>query len=437
MLRSLTLEHVGPAPRLALELASRINLLAGDNGLGKTFLLDVAWWALTRTWARELVIPHGPPALPSIAYEYVTKSGALHQGTSRFDREREKWPRKQGRPPIPGLVLYAQVDGGFSVWDPARNYWKGQDPDRPTAYSFSAQEVWNGLPIDSAVKLSNGLIADWASWQLEHGEAFGQLERVLGALSPSPSEPLQAGGLTKVSLSDSRKHPTLKTQSGRDVPLIHASAGVRRIIALAYMLVWSWQEHTDACKLRGEEPVRQIIFLVDEIEAHLHPKWQRRIVPALLAVMDALTGGHDVTVQLVAATHSPLVLASIEPLFDEDQDVVQHLAVMADGEVSLERFAWSKQGDVVNWLVSEMFGLAQGRSLEAERAIEAAEALMRGEPSALPPGLETREAIDVELRRVLAGHDAFWPRWVVWVEREAVRAHPPAATGVVSHVSSK
>jgi len=417
MLRSLTLEHVGPASHLSLELGSRINVLAGDNGLGKTFLLDVAWWALTRTWARELVMPHGPPTTPSIAYEYIAKTRANHRHTSRFDRGEEKWPLEKGRPPIPGLVLYAQVDGGFSVWDPARNYWKGSDPERPAAYLFSSREVWNGLPFDAPVKVCNGLISDWASWLLEHGEAFAQLERVLTALSPSAREPLSPGALAKVSLNDARKHPTLAMPYGRDVPLIHASAGVRRIVALAYMLVWSWQEHAEACTLRGEEPVHDIIFLVDEIEAHLHPKWQRRIVPALLTVMDALTGTHDVSVQLVAATHSPLVLASVEPLFDEEQDVVHHLGLNAEGDVYLEHLPWSKQGDVVNWLVSETFGLAQGRSLEAERAIEAAEALMRGEAT-LTPGLDTREGIDAELRRVLAGHDAFWPRWVVWVERE-------------------
>ena len=49
----------------------------------------------------------------------------------------------------------------------------------------------------------------------------------------------------------------------------------------------------------------------------------------------------------------------------------------------------------------------------AERAIEAAEALMRGDHGALPADLATQEAIHAELLRVLAGHDPFWPRWIV------------------------
>lgn len=51
MLKSLELHAVGPAPHLGpIEFAERLNLLTGDNGLGKTFILDTAWWALTGTW---------------------------------------------------------------------------------------------------------------------------------------------------------------------------------------------------------------------------------------------------------------------------------------------------------------------------------------------------------------------------------------------------
>lgn len=57
MLKRLRLRNVGPAPELELELAPRLNLITGDNGLGKSFLLDVMWWALTQTWAREPARP--------------------------------------------------------------------------------------------------------------------------------------------------------------------------------------------------------------------------------------------------------------------------------------------------------------------------------------------------------------------------------------------
>lgn len=63
--------------------------------------------------------------------------------------------------------------------------------------------------------------------------------------------------------------------------------------------------------------------------------------------------------------------------------------------------------------MSDAFGLQQARSVDAERAIQAAMAWMRGDAGELPPGLATRDAIDKELRRLLAGYDDFWYLWVV------------------------
>jgi predicted ATPase len=40
------------------------------------------------------------------------------------------------------------------------------------------------------------------------------------------------------------------------------------------------------------------------------------IVPALLTVVETLANDRSASIQVIAATHSPLVLASAEPLFD-------------------------------------------------------------------------------------------------------------------------
>ena len=409
MLDFLRFHNVGPSPSLGIQFNPRLNVLTGDNGLGKSFLLDAAWWALTRTWARRPLMPHPAPSSAKLEYAFSTQGGKPIERVGRFNRQEDEWQIPPGRPPIPGLVIYAQVDGGFAVWDPERNYSKKEDPDRPASYRFSAQEVWDGLPLDSPDKLCNGLIADWGHWQLEDGEAFRQLTSVLRALSPNPSERLEAGKLLKVSLNDARRHPTLRMPYGRDVPLIHASAGMRRIVALAYLLVWTWQEHLAACTLKGKQPAKEIIFLVDEIEAHLHPRWQRRIVPALLGVMDELTGHDEVPMQLIAATHSPLVTASLEPHFDSERDAIWE-SDLVDGAVELQRSAWYRRGDANAWLTSSVFDLKQARSLEAEHALTRAHDLLR-EPE---PDSRDIEQVDALLQACLGDTDRFWVRWSAW-----------------------
>lgn len=39
-----------------------------------------------------------------------------------FDWDNFNWPIQTDRPTIPGLIVYAKVDGSFAVWDPARKY---------------------------------------------------------------------------------------------------------------------------------------------------------------------------------------------------------------------------------------------------------------------------------------------------------------------------
>jgi hypothetical protein len=414
MLEYLHLRNVGPAPEMRMDLAPRLNLITGDNGLGKSFLLDIAWWALTRTWAGYPARPRLRGKSSDIAYAYEGRA-RRRDYVSVFDRTQQAWKGVTARPANPGLVLYAQVDGGFAVWDPARNYWKpfsGRDlQDRPSAYVFSSTQVWDGL-VQGEAPLCNGLIRDWASWQKENGHPFQLLKAVLQVMSPSADEPLVPGELTRISLDDVRDMPTLRMPYGEDTPIVHASAGMRRICALVYLLVWAWEEHQRASQILEQKPTQQVVFLIDEVDTHLHPRWQRLVLRALLEVVGKLMTSGKAQVQVIASTHSPLVLASVEPLFDEDRDALWHLN-LENGKVSLEQLPWSKQGDVLGWLVSETFGLRQARSTEAEEAIEAAEALMRGDIAALPIDLRTQEKIDERLRELLPDHDPFWPRWLV------------------------
>jgi hypothetical protein len=316
---------------------------------------------------------------------------------------------------MPGIVIYARVDGGFSVWDPARNYWRNapsigvNDSDRPPAYHFDNQSVWLGLTVNDK-RACEGLIRDWVSWQKGNDPEFRLLVQVLEVLSV-PEEPLKVGPPKRVRLGEGFDTPTIETPYGT-VPITHASAGIRRAVALAYLLVWAWREHRLASELLRREPEHRLVLLIDEPETHLHPKWQRLFVPAVLRAIEALQENDRLMTQLITATHAPLVLASLEPIFDPRQDDLFHLD-LRDGRVEVRSGMWAKQGDADSWLTSEVFNLEQARSLEAERAIEAAEAFMRGDESALPEGLRTQRAIDQALRRLLPAHDRFWARWLV------------------------
>ncbi len=427
MIRYLQLTNVGPASEMELIFGKRLNILTGDNGLGKSFLLDIAWWALTRKWPADINpnLTAGKKALPassgkaSISF-YFTGKSKRERYESTFIRKEQAWTGRPGRPANPGLVLYAMADGSFAVWDPARNYWRTQGgidvQDRPPAYVFAPNQVWDGLVSDEGKWLCNGLIRDWASWQKENGRSFKNLCSVLKALAPSEKEPLIPGELTRISLDDVRDMPTIRMPYGQDVAVLHSSAGMRRIMALGYFLVWAWEEHQKAARLLGQRGTNQVVFLVDEIESHLHPSWQRRIVPALIKVVDSLA--KPAQVQVLTATHSPLIMASVEPLFDDRKDAWFDLDLTPGKggkyKVELTEREFVRRGDVCNWLMSEAFDLDSARSMEAENVLNQASGALTDEKF----GAKEAKKLDAKLRAVLGDTDPFWMRWRFVAEKK-------------------
>jgi AAA domain len=164
MLRSLHLKDVGPAARFDLELGDRLNVLTGDNGLGKSFILDVAWWALTGTWVGRAVLPKrgkensaalaGDVLLGGQEYPFDSHYVRIAQGWENIPRAALLTRTSLGGAHAPAWlegaapVIYVRADAGFSVWDPARNHEPTPDMlvmGEPIPYHFSPNELWNGL----------------------------------------------------------------------------------------------------------------------------------------------------------------------------------------------------------------------------------------------------------------------------------------------------
>lgn len=87
------------------------------------------------------------------------------------------------------------------------------------------------------------------------------------------------------------------------------------------------------------------IILIDEIDLHLHPKWQRMVVPKLLDVFK--------NCQLVISTHSPHVITHVKP------DNLYLLKQIATG-ITAERPAES-YGKNVDRILEDLMGLETTR----------------------------------------------------------------------------
>ncbi len=401
----LQVQGVGPAKAFKFEPSERLNLITGDNGLGKTFLLDCAWWALTGDWAGRQASPRQEKEnrYPKISFQ-IQGARKFEPITIYYDWNTNTWPLPNIRPTIPGLIVYARVDGSFSVWDPALQNQLSQSQ----SLTFTREEVWRGH--DNKIE---GLLRDWVKWQNSPDKhTFGVLTRVLRRLSPPDLGVLEPGESRRIP-GERIEIPHLKHTYG-EVPILVESAGVRRIITLAYLIVWAWTEHKIAAELSRQDPQRRMVVLIDEMEAHLHPKWQRAVLPALLDVKEELSS--DLQVQSIIATHSPLVMASVEPIFNKEEDKLFHLDLTKNGEVIFKELRFIAYGAIDSWLTSEVFELEQSRSREAEKVIEEAIALQKQKK----PNKEDVQRVSDDLVKYVPAEDKFWSRWVYFAEQYGI-----------------
>jgi hypothetical protein len=419
MLKRLHLENVGPASVMDVEFADRLNVFTGDNGLGKTFLLDAAWYLLGDR-NQQLAPKQRSTGQPKIEYEIArSDNGAVIRKTHRFEFEqrRQLWLSDENAPglrlsdlPDVFLGIYVKVDNNFSIVDSLRTTKPvGLTSQVLEPFELSADQLWNGVKLDDLV-LCNGLVSDWIRWQNHPDQStFALFWRVVETLLPSDEKPT-AGQSARLSLKDVRDIPTIQFPYAQ-VPIVHLSAGMKRIVSFAYSLIWTWYEHKQAAALADVAPSETLLLLIDELELHLHPQWQRSIFPAILEAIKLLDP--DLKVQVLTTTHSPLVLASLEPYFNEETDKLFGFDLV-DREVVLEEMPWVKLGEVDDWLTSPIFGLSRPRSKEAEVAIDAAFALMRNaDMSGFAANLQTQDSIHQTLLRLLPDDDAFWDRWIL------------------------
>ena len=130
---------------------------------------------------------------------------------------------------------------------------------------------------------------------------------------------------------------------------------------------------------------KSAVLLIDEIENHLHPTWQRRVIPALLE--------HFPGLQIFAATHSPFVVAG------RKAGQVHLLQRGEDGRVT----ATTNTEDVIGWTVDEilrtMMGVDDPTDQETASAAQELRKLRAQESFSDPHEEEQRQQRIQELRQ--------------------------------------
>lgn len=154
-------------------------------------------------------------------------------------------------------------------------------------------------------------------------------------------------------------YPEFKTPNG-NLPINVLSQGTQSIIQYLGLLLIGYAEYSNFAKNFDKKP--GVVF-IDEIDAHMHPSWQRRILPAL--------SSHFPKLQIFCSSHSPLAIAGLKA------GQAQLLKRDRKGKVVVSR----NETDIVGWSTDEILrnflDIANPTDLQTHDNIERLQKLRR------------------------------------------------------------
>ena len=323
-LKSVTIENYRAIENLVLSLDSSLTVLHGANGHGKTTVLS------------------------AIAVGLVDSLGSFFN-ESTIDLSEEDWREGAGPPQI----IVESIDGIIG-----ERYGKEATDEREEAQRIAVNDAMrSGLEEALATKEedmpivafygTDRMLSDMPDWVLsQRGSQYRPTRRAAleGALSARTdfeglltwfyfkeneelrerrerrdfdyqlkdvsvirraiSSMLPEVSNPRIELNPLRFVVSQKSEEGRaeKLSLNQLSGGYRIVLALAADLARRMAQGNP----HMDDPLQsEAIVLIDEIELHLHPAWQQRILSDLMRTFP--------NAQFIVSTHSPQVLTTVEP----------------------------------------------------------------------------------------------------------------------------
>ncbi len=315
---SLDLTNIGPFDEAHLTFPTQgqgpaVTFITGENGTGKSIVLDAIRasfgvtigpierpiWREGIPFAVSLRSQEGGGPVLDFAANAKISFGPPNPGFGLIPHKQDLYQLLVSR--------LAAVSQGTSCPNWILDYWRSGLPSDP----YEIRSLITPNPRTYLSGALSGVVRNAAAT-----ESLCFFDYLRGSSDPQEKETGEAlfeatRRIIELSLLDGRFiHIDRRTltpyveQSGHRVPLRNLSSGNAYLIQrLLGLLVKMYAVHT----LRGT-PAETLcetpgLLLIDEAENHLHPRWQKRLLPEILGIFPNL--------QIIATTHSPFILSSV------------------------------------------------------------------------------------------------------------------------------
>lgn len=316
---------IGGIRELHLDFSDKMNILCGPNSIGKTTVVESV----------ATMFMHGQP---SVKRNVALESGRIHAVIKNGEQPEENStisvrtfnPREEEK--TGSFTSYAQkllsikVDRNFGY---SRLDAVPSDPDR------AIYEIWN--ESRSGVKFND--VKGWFVNRFLYSTHPGSLTpqqmsnynlavKCFSIINPDYSFSKVTGSTNDI---------MIKTPSG-DIYFEFLSSGYKSIIYLLFSIIKEIEFRFKEHQLKAED--FDGIILIDEVEVHLHPEWQERIINVLCETFK--------NAQFIVTTHSPHVIQAADP----NEIIALHLD--NNNEVSVREDIMTGEFGFKGWTIEEI-----------------------------------------------------------------------------------
>ncbi|MBK1621483.1 ATPase [Lamprobacter modestohalophilus] len=375
-IHQLRLERFRGASSLSLVLDSRLNVFVGMNGAGKSSVLDAT--AILLSWLANRVRHAGASGRPIKELDIRNnESGAvlsLTVGTLSRDYGWSLAKSRKGRSQDERSSL-GEVTNLAKILEKRINATNGE-VDLPLLAYYPINRAVLDIPLRIRSKhsfdvvsayddslISGASFRTFFEWfreredlenenlkyrdQLIRPDDFQFPDRQLEAVRQALEQFMP--DFTNLTV---RRNPLRMEvdKQGQKLTVNQLSDGEKCLMAMVGDLA---RRFAIANPMRGNPLEGQGVVLIDEIDLHLHPKWQRMVVPRLLEVFP--------NCQFLISTHSPHVITHVQP---ENLFLLQ----LREGQLSCSRPAES-YGKTVERVLEDLMGIETTRPDEVNNSL--------------------------------------------------------------------
>lgn len=318
-LKKLALTNFRQFERKEFEFNCNVNLLIGDNGVGKTSVIECLRTVFSKIMPLLTITPrfnygfdeadirHGSRFLQAdlevriAGVDYSFTSGRInpvnYSGIGMLERNHfnNEQPPRISLKDNPPLVLF------FSTRRSIVSELKSKFPDGPKAAyyrCFAENRELRAKDLSHWIKAKMAVIKE-----APDGPSAKQLlclEEALRRFLPGFDNLRVESNRV---LIDKRLISCENTERIVPLELFQLSDGERSLVAFVADIARRLAQLNPLC----EDPLSEGkgIVLIDELDLHLHPKWQRRIVEDLRRTFPSI--------QFIATSHSPILIQTLRP----------------------------------------------------------------------------------------------------------------------------